>query len=228
MTFCVVAENCVVFDRATKLPGLSPSHSLCYGCDSSFRRELNCLRYDYVDLSQLIPKADGRNDEANIFRPKPESSPPLAMGPFHLRARIAYLVQVAERTLRDHLGDSAHSPMPCREGFALDQAIRYLSGHVEALSRLPGIWDHWADDDGGSVELSGLSVLMLFGRLHKAARVMCGLDSRTITVPGECPTCAVPSLRRVADDADRIWCVHCRATMTSDEYLKRMRMQFAP
>lgn len=229
MTFCFAAEECVVFDRVGKIPGLSYRGGLCVGCQDSFSQELNWLRYDYVDLSQLIPKSDSRNDEADIFRPKPESSLPLSMSPFHLRARIAYLMLLTERTLRMWLGDSLPSMgLPVREGFALDAAVRYLHSRLDALVGIGGVVDRWEGDGALTKDLSGLEVLLELRRLHRQARVMCGVDSRTITVPGDCPACSVPSLRRSADDADKVWCRHCRMAMTSDDYLRRMRMQFSP
>lgn len=222
MTFCVLGENCSVWDRHSELPGVSLYNPLCEGCRNRAASELNLLRYDYVDLSQLIPKRDAHS-EAKIARPKPESSPPLDVAVLTLRSDIAWHCRVAEVRLRAFRNDRERFALPVREGFGLEASVRYLQCRADELARMPGMAN--VDDETG---FSGVDYLVLFGDLHRRARKVCGLDPRTVTVPGWCPTCGVSSLRRHDDNPDKVWCGRCRLTLSKEDYYQAQRMQFAP
>lgn len=231
MTFCVLAENCSVFDRETETSGISLRNPLCEGCRIRSRRELNLLRYDYVDLSQLIPRQDARQD-ARIFRPKPESSPTIDLAVFTLREQIANVARCAELALRGHLG-MLHTSGPVREGYALTDAVGYLSPRVDDLARMPPSSALWgsqrATGDVPELEtLDGLDVLQLVGMLHRRARKVCGVDPRVIRVPGCCPSCSAPALCRHDDDPERLWCSRCNLQVTRKEYMDAQRMLWEP
>lgn len=175
------------------------------------------LRYDYVDLSQLIPKKDSFS-ESKISRPKPESSPPLDIAVFTLRSDLAWYCVGAEVRLRSRLGMLHAGYRPMREGYGLDAAVRFLSPRVDELAAMPAMADL----------ISGVEYLMAFSDLHRRARKVCGLDPRTISVPGDCPKCLTPTLRRHDDNPDRIWCARCPTVMTKQGYYAATRMQYAP
>lgn len=216
MTFCILAENCTVFDRHANTSGLSRHNPLCEGCRNRSKRELNLLRYDYVDLSQLIAKQGGLS-EAKISRPKPESSPTVDLSVLTLRSEMTDTAMWAEFRLRTHLG-MLHTSAPVREGYGLSQAVYFLEPRVDALARMPAADGH----------LSGAELLLLVGMLHRRARKVCGLDPRTIQLPGLCPSCSVPSLRRHDDDPERVWCAACNMQLAKEAYYAAQRMQFAP
>jgi ribosomal protein L37AE/L43A len=224
MTFCVLGENCSVYDRAAKCPGVSLYNPLCEGCRNRSDSELNLLRYDYLDLSQIIPRADGHSD-AKIARPKPESSPPIDMQVFTLRSNLVWVVRKSEVHLRAFRGDRPAPDLPMREGFALDHSVRYLRSKVDDLALLP---DYAGPMGNDGEQCSGVELLLMVGSLHRQARRVCGLDPRTISVPGFCPQCSAQALRRHDDDPDRVWCVQCRHTLSQGAYLAAQRMQFAP
>jgi hypothetical protein len=229
MTFCVLAENCSVYDRRNQIPGLSFRNPLCEGCRNRSRRELNLLRYDYVDLSQLIARADGHS-EVKISRPKPESVPTIDIGVFTLRSAIADVCADAERELRRHLG-MPHLSVKVREGYGLSDAVSFLHPRVDDLARMPpkgALWGfqgpQMADADPSPSYLDGAQVLALFSELHRRARRVCGLDPRTVRLPGECPSCSVPSLRRTDDEPDRVWCAACKLQFTHSDYIAAQTM----
>lgn len=225
MTFCVLAEECSVYDRTAQLPGIARSTPLCEGCRRRSESELNLLRYDYVDLSQLIPARDGHSD-AKIARPKPASKPTIDLQVFTLRGEIAYALRVTEVALRVYLGDRVPAELPVREGFAMDNSIRYLQPRVDELAGMPATEAHWRLSGTVTETLSGPEVLLLLGRLHHRARKICGLEPMTITVPGMCPSCSTASLRRKDDDDDKIWCIHCRLVFSKEMYFQSQRMIF--
>src|SRR5215218_7105540 len=204
MTFCILAEDCFVFDRLTSTSGSAYRNSLCEGCRNRAERELNLLRYDYVDLSQIIAKKDGHS-ETKISRPKPESSPTLDLEVVTLRSQIADVVHDAETAVRVHL-HMAYVPLPAREGYLLAGGIAYLSPRVNDLARMPPSAGRWGVVDE---VLDGRQILVLIGALHRRAQRMCGITPRTLTVPGSCPRCRGPSLRRHDGDPEQIWCVTC-------------------
>jgi hypothetical protein len=224
MTFCVLGENCSVFDRHTKTSGLSLRSPLCEGCRNRARRELDLLRFDYVDLSQLIAKSDGRS-EAKISRPKPESSPTIDLSVFTLRSQIVELARAAETAvrIRQHTPSTA-SPW-VREGFALSSSIAFLYPRVDELALTASVPARWDDDLG---DLDGPQTLYTVGVLHRRARRVCGVDPRTIRVPGLCPSCSAPTLCRHDDDPQRLWCAACHIQLDEQQYYAAQRMQFAP
>jgi hypothetical protein len=185
---------------------------------------LNLLRYDYVDLSQLIPKPDGFS-EVKVSRPKPKSVPPLDVSVFTLRGRLAWVCQKSEDHLRAFVGAQRRVVLPVREGFSLDSSIRYLQPRVDDLALLPAEFGPIGED---WEQCSGVDLLLMVGELHRQARRVCGLDPRTISVPGDCPGCAVPSLRRHDDDPERIWCQRCHLQLSKVGYYSATRMQYAP
>lgn len=228
MTFCVLDSNCSVFDAALKLPGHSDRTAICEGCHNRMHSELNLLRYDYVDLSQLVARADGHSD-TKISRPKPESVPPIDMGIFTLRGQIAYTLMITDRSVREYLGERQQSgELTVREGFAVDRSIRYLQPRVYELGEMPATWHHWDMTGEHATELTGPQAMLLLSALHRKARRACGLEARSIAVPGYCGSCQAPALMRADDNPERIWCRQCRATVTSSEYLAQQRMVFAP
>jgi hypothetical protein len=186
---------------------------------------LNLLRYDYVDLSQLIAKRGGVSD-AKIARPKPGSVPLIDVEVFTLRSDIAGVARHAELGLRRHLGGAAYAPENVREGYALSSSVAYLSPRVDDMARMPAILGLWAAEVPS--RLDGAGLLVLLGDLHRRARRVCGLEPKIIGLPGDCPRCAMTLLRRYDDDPGRIWCGFCNLQMTGHEYHQAQRMVFAP
>lgn len=224
MTFCVLDQNCSVFDRRTETSGISFRNPLCEGCRNRSRRELHLLRYDYVDLSQLIAKRDS-NSEAKITRPKPGSAPVIDVDVFTLRSAIAQVVQLAEEGLRWHLG-MVHVVQPVREGYGLSASVAFLGPRVDDLARMPAKVALWASETPSAMD--GAQVLVLVGELHRRARRVCGVDPKVIRVPGNCPSCSVPALRRHDDDPERYWCQMCNLQVSRADYLAAQRMIFSP
>jgi len=226
MTFCVLDQNCSVFDKRTETPGLSNRNPLCEGCRIRSRRELNLLRYDYVDLSQLIARKDGHS-EAKIARPKPGSVPPVDVEVFTLRTVIAGAARSAELGLRRFLG---MMPVPesvlVREGYGLSASVSYLEPRVDDVARMGPFVGLWGSE--GPSLADGAQVLVLVGVLHRRARKVCGIDPKTIRVPGTCPSCSVPALRRYDDDPERLWCQACKLQLGRQEYQAAQRMLFTP
>lgn len=223
VTFCALGEHCSVYDSSAKLSGYCHAAPICQGCKDRSEMELNQLRLDYVDLSQLVPRSQIHSD-SQIHRPKPESSPPINVGVFTLRGEIAYVVRLGADALRRDLGSSVPRGLPVREGFGLDTDIRYLVPHVEDLAELGPITACWAMDDPTPIPLTGVQILALFSLLHRRARRVLGLASRVLTIPGSCPRCAVSALRRSDDDAEKVWCNNCQVRISRGDYLDHMKL----
>lgn len=222
MTFCALIENCSVYDTVAKLPGHSFVAPICQGCKDRSEMELNQLRLDYVDLTQMLPRTQVLSD-ANIHRPKPESSPPMNIGVFTLRGEIAYVVRLAADALRRELGSSVPRGLPVREGFGLDTDVRYLVPHVEDLAALAAVRAHWAIDAPESLDLDGTQILALVSLLHRRARRVLGLRAKVLAVPGTCPRCGVSAFRRSDDNVDLIWCHNCQLRIARGDYLDHMK-----
>lgn len=227
MTFCLLGEACCVYDHSTQSPGITHGFPVCTGCHNRIRADLHRLRYDFIDLSQMIPKGDMRND-AHIFRPKPESSPPMNMAAYNLRAQIVYFIGVCATVVRRHDRSSPRGRAgAAREGFALDDDLRFLVARAGLLVALGPVEHYWRDDEFVLSTMDGPAIVAEVGSMHHRAKQLCGLEPRTLRVPGDCPHCLVASLRRLDDDTERIWCEHCSRAMTGDEYSAVMRMKIA-
>jgi hypothetical protein len=208
-----------------KLPGVCISNSICEGCRNRSISELRMLRLDYVDLTQILPPSSAMS-QVKIFRPKPESMPPLNLPAFTLRHHIAHVVLLADHHVREHYGPRLAPPT--REGAALDHALRHLEtrvGDLAALGVTVGYWDPSAEL---TTALDGPSMLLLFGELHRRARVMLGLNAPTLTLPGECPNCQVAALRQRADEPQRVWCQACKSALDRDSYLDIVSLRIRP
>lgn len=224
MTFCVLGANCSVYDRSKKIAGVSLHKQLCEGCRMRAVSELNLLRYDFVDLSQMIPKRDSI-PEANIARGKPESSVPFDVAVFALRDEIVWTLTKAEDHLRALLGDDIGVRVPARDGYAIEASVRYLVTRVDELTALSAMYGPVGED---MENLSGVDLLSRFGSLHRRSRRACGLDAGVVSVPGYCPGCGLTSLRRHDDEPGRIWCARCPQRLGQEGYYAAQRMQFAP
>lgn len=225
--FCILGANCAVYDRPTQLAGLCYSDPICTACENRGRQELNMLRYDYVDLSQLMPKPDSRG-EVRIFRPLPESSPPISVAVFALRTEVAYVVAHTSETLRQFLGRRTGRAWPTREGWRLDQDVAFLINHVGDIARIPATTLMWSTEALEPTARTGADMLLVIGDLHRRVRKLCGLDPRTISVPGYCPECHLPALMRQEDDVDTLWCNNCRTRLSSFDYSNLVKMQLPP
>jgi ribosomal protein L37AE/L43A len=115
-----------------------------------------------------------------------------------------------------------------REGYGLGYAVEFLTRRLDDLARLPECVEVWQWRQEQFTLLDGPQTLLLVVALHRRSRRVCGMDPRTIAIPGMCPDCGVPALLRHDDDPDRIWCSVCNKTLTEAGYLKAQRMQFAP
>lgn len=218
--FCILGENCSVYDRRQKIPGVTYGYVLCDGCWDSAHQMLSGLPLDYLDLSQLIPRSASPT-EAKIARPRPSSVPPLDLNAFTLRSDIAWTLLLWE----GHVRWSENSPprdVRAREGFNVDVAVRHLSTRINVLAALPPIDDFHDGRDAEPYEMDGAQGLLRLHALHRRARAFCGLAKKLVKLPGECFACGVPALRR-EEGGDKVWCGHCRAAWAHDEYLARLR-----
>ncbi len=226
-SYCVLGADCSVYDSHFQAPGTTPGQSLCVSCEDSFKRVITSLKFDYIDITQLMVPRDTRTEQLHIFRPKPESSPPWNSAAVNVRDRLAWTVLMAERCLREQLGDAqAARRMPVREGFAVSEALRYLHPRVCELAALSTVLAPWDPDEAQPVPVTGVQVLGVLSSVHRQVRRMCGLDERVIAVPGFCPSCSAPSLRRHSDDPEVLWCGGCPGRLSRQEYLKHQQMIF--
>ncbi len=225
MTFCVLGANCSVYDPMQRLAGVTRASPICEGCTNRCEKQLHLLKYDYLDLSQLIP-ANPAPSEAKIARPKPASRPPMDMNIYVLRGQIAYTLFTAADALAQFLGDTGPGWRDMREGYAVTVNVSYLHYRVPDLARMPRTERAWDLQTDVVNALSGPEVMVLFSLLHRRARKACGLDAKLITVPGYCPKCNVPSLRRADDNPGKISCAGCRHAMSEQDYLAAQRVVF--
>jgi hypothetical protein len=208
-----------------KLPGICLSIAICEGCRNRTISELRMLRLDYVDLTQILPPSSVMS-QVKIFRPKPESVPPLNLPAFTLRHHIAHVVLLADHHVRLRYGPRLQPP--AREGAALDHALRHLETRVGDLAGLGVSEGYWDPSAELTSDLDGPGMLLLLGLLHRRARVMLGLNAPTLALPGECPNCQVAALRHRADEPQRVWCQACKTALDRSLYLEIVSLRIRP
>lgn len=117
---------------------------------------------------------------------------------------------------------SAHL-WPMRPGPAdVVRAVRILAPRVEALARVGEVgMTNYPPCDGPTTitEVSGAQGVLDLAHAHQRARTMLGLTEPVYVLPGHCQArgCGRPMLR-VKDGSDTVWCDHCGALMTRDDY----------
>lgn len=226
MNYCLMDKHCVVYDANTGLCGVAHYDPLCQGCENSLVATFNQLRLDYVDLTQLLPPADARNEAGKIFRPKPESRPNMNISAFALRGEIAWTVAVVANAVRETTGTPRRQPsMPVREGFGLDCDLRYLEPRAADLAGLRDV-HCWPYDSDERYVTDGPAIIVALRTLHSRARRMCGTQPKILALPGNCPFCRLATFRRHDDDENNIWCAKCRRKYTAHEYGRAVRLQW--
>ncbi|MET1007369.1 MAG: hypothetical protein ABWX96_17600 [Propionibacteriaceae bacterium] len=224
MSFCIRDSKCLVYDSVQKMPGYSIGNPICDSCRLEAMQLFKSLRLDYVDLSQLLPKTETRNDAGKIFRPKPESMPAMNMAPFTLRADLVYFVGVVARVLRRKLGLPTGYAGPVREGYQLDNDVNWLAFRMDELVKLGPVSAFFADTEMPE-QLTGVEMIDRARSLHLKARRMCGTEPAVIKVPGFCPYCSAQGLRRNDDNAERLWCQSCHAKLSDIDYARVVLLQ---
>jgi hypothetical protein len=227
MTFCRMEKHCIVFDASQDLPGLAHQNPLCYACRDQAMLTILSLRLDYVDLTQMLPPADSRNDMGKIFRPKPESQAPVNEAALNLRTDIAAFAALATQNLRRALQLGLYRPQATREGFQLDADVRFLAARVSELAELGEVVVH---DPGTQAPylLDGVGLIELAGTLHRKARRLCGLEPQVVQVPGFCPACNAAALRRHDDNDEKVWCQVCSHRVTLQDIVQLARLNLPP
>ena len=197
--------------------------AICPACEAHYRRVLGLLVYDYVDLSQQLGES-GASSEAKIARPKPQSRPPINLHAHTVRSAIADTLRFWETCTVVQLGHTQPDPR-VREGFAVRRAAGYLARHLHALSMLDIEPDTGAGIEVGATpnEAAGVAALAQLEHLHEAARRVCGLTAKKISVPGHCPGCASATLTRV-DGSDTVRCGRCGQVQTLDDYWRTVSL----
>lgn len=213
---CVMGEECIAFDRTSKVPAPVVGRHLCAACELHYRRAVTLLVYDYVDLSQLIARRDGHSD-VKISRPKPTSIPPIDLGIDALRAEIVTVLLVWEYDIRRAAGLRWRLPSNARAGYNVQAAAAVVAPRVDLLAGLGevGGWE------------TGVQALTRLAGLHQRARRATGLTDPAIRLPGDCPTCTVPSLIRSAGE-DTVWCATCAGVWPYAEYRLWVSMMIRP
>jgi len=225
--------TCLATVRREPCPEPTTRTPLCDSHLAAASASVPLLVHDYRDLEQLLPKPIGqRLDEYHTFRPRSgppsEASVPIQLNIEALQAEIWWLATVWAEVLAD-VQRLADPPMHVRRGHAVQWAVQLIAPRCEVLARIGEVelvtYPH-ADPEVAvrfrSVELikiKGAQGLLDLASCHQRARSMLGLTEPTYVLPGRCQSraCGRAELR-VKDGSDSVWCDHCRAVMTRDDY----------
>jgi hypothetical protein len=105
-------------------------------------------------------------------------------------------------------------------------AVRILAPRVVNLARIPAVQmaDYPRPDDDttrlGPVTITyvpGAQGVLDLASTHQRARSVLGLTEPVYELPGYCQACSRPALR-VKNGSDTVWCDHCNAVTTRDDY----------
>jgi hypothetical protein len=214
---CAYAEQCPDVDRHS---GLAPAtqRNLCSRCEREASRDVQLLPFDYVDLSQFLPRRPVRPD-TKTARPVPQSTPPIDLHIERLRSDIAWALQVWELPVREaaELAPAIHEAV--REGHLVQKAVEIIAPRVDLLAGLPAVAGYARGLDAGPVEVTGLEGLDQLRALHRRARRMLGVGRLVMSLPGDCSECGAWALRR-RDGTDTVYCAQCRCRWSYTEYTR--------
>lgn len=243
MTTCLADTRCRGYDRRAQTAALVDSLPLCDLCLTSAEYDISQLPADYRDLEQQLPRSmsqwgdglPGRSGEAPI---------PLRLAVEALQREIWYLATAwAEVLAGEHrLADPAH---PVRAGRAVVDAVATIGVRVWRLAEIgPVAMVSYprADPDDVTVfgtrtprvgryprtlqlyPVSGAQGVLDLASAHYRSRSMLGLTNLVRHLPGRCQVqrCARDELYqeepREFKDEPPVYCGHCGATMTRDDY----------
>lgn len=180
---------------------ISTGGKLCRECAANTCRDIGLLVYDYVDLSQRIPK-NNRLPETRIARPKPGSTVPLDLRIITVRETIVDQLIHWEARVRLHLREPEPSRQ-ARDGFLVQRAALTVGAHVRLIAGLP---------DG----LDGLRALRI---THRRAVKIVARTVRTVPLPAECPdrTCRQRRLS-TREGTQVVTCAGCGGRWSLDDY----------
>lgn len=229
MSDCLASDRCrsgtTPLERSTNEPAPAGRTPLCDPDLEHAARAVALLTHDYRDLEQLLPKplslwSDG------LPRSSGEAPIPLRLDVEALQRRIWKLSTTWAEILSDR--QRLSDPPKGRDGFLVAWAVGILTPRAEQLARLSEVqvvnYPHLDDEATrfGPVTLSyvcGAVGLLDLARAHAHARTLLGLTEPVYVLPGHCQSrgCGRAELR-VRDGSDTVWCDHCGAQMTRDDY----------
>lgn len=205
--FCTLGAFCDSRDRKTGRPGESHGYNLCELCAEKALGDVAGLLYDFVDLSQVIARRDGRSD-VKISRPKPESIPPIDLAVDTMRSDVEQALLRAEMMVRYADQLPARDGSNARAGYNVDQAVRIVLPRLELLAGLYLL----------QPPVTGPAVINELRSLHRRARTLLGRNELKVALPGACPKCKVVSSLSRRDGSDTVSCGSCEHRMTRDQY----------
>jgi len=187
---------------------------LCVVCEYDHARDVRALVYDFVDLTQLIPRGRHLPTDA-ISRPKPGPTLPLDANILALRDDIRLILTHWELRMR-WAQRLFVPPGAVRDGHAVQRAVDIIAPRVDAIAGI-------RDNEGGPADPSpydtGVLALLRMRELHGVARARVGHHARTIALPGQCPDriCRAETLTRL-DGSDTVTCRTCGNAWTYPDY----------
>lgn len=213
----VSGRRCMFGDDCAEPGWLGDDHDpMCPSCYRGVAAAIDALPHDYLMLSRDLIKTGGTPDEA-IARPKPKSTPPLDLGVDDLMRRLVWTAGIWEFHVRDHLGLQELPMESMRPGWLLNRAALCLVRHLPDLIRLPPVLAYLDGPDHDPVNRDGIDAALTFVHLHRRALARLGLVEPVFQLPGPCPGCNAPALRRVAG-REHVWCEQCKRSWPYTEY----------
>lgn len=199
--------------RTRPEPGYAP-RGLCAFHEAEGLDAIEALPCDFADLQPLVwDKQRGGLGEigGGAFGP----SEPINYAADSLAREIAYTAVQWEAVVRERarLADMPEVAQPTYDD--LNRAARTLAAHYSALLATPAT--DLLDYDGQPATACGADAVVALTALHRRARSMVGLTTKTTAEPGPCPHCGHETLRH-RDGSDTVHCVTCRQSMTWNDY----------
>lgn len=199
--------------RTTPTPGYAP-RGLCPFHEAEGLDAIESLPSDWSDLQPLVwDKLRAGLSEAGGGKFGP--SEPINYAADALGREIAYTAVQWEAVVRERvrLSEVPEVAQPTYDDLA--RAARTLAAHYSALVATPDT--DLLDYDGNPTTADGIDAIISLAALHRRARSMVGLTTKTTAEPGTCPNCGHETLRH-RDGADDVHCATCRQSMTWNDY----------
>jgi hypothetical protein len=155
---------------------------------------------------------------------KPASVPPINLAIEALRSEIVYTAALWEEIIRESQNLSPRRRGSMRDAVSIRTSVAILSPRTVTLAQLPAVEAYHRGVEAEPCQRTGLEGLRRLVDLWDLTHQAAGLARVEIALPGHCPACDAPALRR-HQGADTVWCECCHGRWPYNEYAAHVACQ---
>lgn len=213
--YSALGLGCLSRQRANET-GCWGRSGLCQTCERKTERIVGQLPASVQQLTLSLARACAPSDGPAPPN-KPASTPPINLTIDALRTEIVYTAAIWEEIVRENQNLSPRRKGSMRDGISIRTSVAILKPRTALLATLPAAEGYFHGVEAEPSRRTGLEGLRRLVLLWDLTREALGLTRIEIALPGHCPDCGAPALRRY-DAGSTVWCEACRGRWPYAEY----------